>query len=56
MRGVRPNPAVNSDVPVKVFVLVDLPGGTPVTWIRWAATRRSASNTGHERPIGHSHW
>jgi len=26
-----PNPAVNSDVPVKVFVLVSVTGGTPVT-------------------------
>ena len=30
----RPNPAVNSDVPVKVFVLVNVTGGTPVTWFR----------------------
>jgi hypothetical protein len=29
-----PNPAVNSDVPVKVFVLVEVSGGTPVTWFR----------------------
>jgi len=29
-----PNPAVNSDVPEKVFVLVDISGGTPVTWFR----------------------
>jgi hypothetical protein len=29
-----PNPAVNSDVPVKVFVLVDVSGGTPVTSFR----------------------
>ena len=29
-----PNHAVNSDVPVKVFALVDAPGGTPVTWFR----------------------
>ncbi len=28
----RPNPAVNSDVPVKVFVLV------PVTWFRQATS------------------
>jgi hypothetical protein len=29
-----PNLAVNSDVPVKVFVLVDVTGGTPVTLVR----------------------
>jgi hypothetical protein len=34
MYGLRPNHAVNSDVPVKVFVLVDTSGGTPVTWFR----------------------
>ena len=30
----RPNLAVNSDVPDKVFVLVDVSGGTPVTLVR----------------------
>jgi hypothetical protein len=35
-----PNPAVNSDVPVKVVVLVDLSRSTPVTWFCWA-TRNS---------------
>ena len=30
----RPNHAVNSDVPVNVFVLVGIPGGAPVTWFR----------------------
>jgi hypothetical protein len=29
-----PNPAVNSDVPVKAFVHFDVSGGTPVTWFR----------------------
>ena len=29
-----PNHAVNADAPVKVFVLVDVAGGTPVTWFR----------------------
>ena len=29
--AMRPNPAVNSDAPVKVFVLVGVTGGTPVT-------------------------
>jgi hypothetical protein len=29
-----PNPTVNSDVPVKVFIVVDVSGGTPVTWFR----------------------
>ena len=33
----RPNHAVNSDVPVKSFVLVSASGGTPVTLVRWAA-------------------
>lgn len=30
----RPNPAVNLDVPVEVFVLVNDSGGTPVTLVR----------------------
>jgi hypothetical protein len=30
----RPNPAVNSDVPVKVVVLVNVTGGTPVILVR----------------------
>jgi hypothetical protein len=34
---VTPNRAVNSDVPVKVFVLVDVTRGTPVTWFRQAS-------------------
>jgi len=34
LRNPLPNPAVNSDVPVKVFVLVDVTGGTPVTFVR----------------------
>jgi hypothetical protein len=29
-----PNPSLNADVPVKVFVPVDVFGGTPVTWFR----------------------
>jgi hypothetical protein len=30
----RPNPAVNSDGPVQVFVLVHVSGGPPVTLVR----------------------
>jgi len=33
-RLVRFNPTVNSDVPLKVFVLVDTSGGTSVTVAR----------------------
>jgi len=29
-----PNHAVNSDVPVQAFVLVNVTGGTPVTLVR----------------------
>ena len=39
-----PNPAVNSDVPVKVFVLVDVSGGTPVTRFRSPSSPISRHN------------